>query len=115
MSAIDRVKELLAAASPGPWRVEKKEPYRGPFDHKLYCGNDLPFAFGIGGMSNARLAALAPLLAEELVASQEALARVQSLPLLMKSWEKSSRDAAYDEIQAALRLEKLEAVMEEKR
>ena len=30
------------------------------------------------------------------------LERCQSMPLLMKTWDKTSRDAAYDEIQAAL-------------
>ena len=32
----------------------------------------------------------------------EALKRAQNLPLLMKTWEKSSRDNAYENIQAAL-------------
>ena len=30
------------------------------------------------------------------------LERCQSMPLLMKTWDKASRDAAYDEIQDAL-------------
>ena len=35
----------------------------------------------------------------ELIATLE---RCQSMPLLMKTWDKASRDAAYDEIQAVL-------------
>ncbi|KKN03815.1 hypothetical protein LCGC14_1103880 [marine sediment metagenome] len=107
MSAIGRLKELLKAAS------------GDHDDSSCYCYNE-----GWGknrcrvGPAEKRLAALAIPLAEELVTSQEALADIRKGAALgaaqfVNAWTIETFLAIIrDEAAFALRLEKLEAVME---
>ncbi len=145
MSAIDRVKELLAAASPGPWKAAPNTSVgavwvSAPSEGEIFEPESQPSTLGSFGRkargiflgrlrrirypletneeadarhwkrmrANAQLAALTPTLVLELVASQEALKKCADI-LNKEGWPDG---LTYEETITALRLEKLEAVME---
>ena len=77
MNVIDKVKELLAAASSGPWRAAVFTPGDGTGQVVIYDVNDHPIFFVVDQNSNnAQLAALARDLVQALVESQEALSEI---------------------------------------
>ena len=96
-----KLAELLEAASPGSWSVLDVWTTGG--DIMVHADRkSVAVVAEENARPNAELIAAVPDLARLVLTLSEALESAQSLPLLMKDWDKSSRNAAYDNIRAAL-------------